>query len=182
MPVARHETMKLWKHFYLSSTMAIDESSQRRKCDTVTQLLILLTSCTLSFLMSFIHSLPLPSKLSLALILPIFHPAPSFPTHFVSPMVLNQTWSPWLISQFLPIQFSFFSPFSPLCFQFPTGLSSKLLVTMLGDGGGGVCKTSWGTQKLSPAFAWGIWSCTRTTFGCSALKTKINEKDKNTAC
>lgn len=123
MPVARHETVKLWKHFHLSSTMAIDKSSVRRKCDKITQLLILLTSYTLSFLRSFIHSLPLPSKLPLAPVLPTFHPASSFPTHSIFPMALNQTGPPWSVSSSL---FSFlFFPFSPLCFQFPAGLSSK---------------------------------------------------------
>lgn len=116
MPVARHETMKLWKHFHLSSTMAIDENSVRTKHDEITQFLILLTSCTLSFLRSFIHSLP-PSKLLLAPILPTFHPAPSFPTC----SIFNQTQPPWLISQFFSIQFSFF----PLLSPFPAGLSSK---------------------------------------------------------
>lgn len=98
--------MKLWKRFHLSSTMAVDESSVRRKCDEITQLLILLISCTLSFLRSFIHSLPLPSMLPLGPVLPTFHPAPSFPTCSIFPVVLNQTQPPWLISQFFPIQFS----------------------------------------------------------------------------
>lgn len=102
--------MKLWKCFHLSSTMAIDECSVRRKCDEITQLLILLTSCTLSFFRSFIHFLPLPCKLPLAPILPTFHPAPSFPTCSIFPVVLNQTQPPWLISWFFPIQFFFFSP------------------------------------------------------------------------
>lgn len=39
----------------------------------------------------------------------------------------------------------------------------------------------WGIQE-DPAFAWGTWNCTRDAFGCSALKIKIDKKDKNTTC
>lgn len=127
--------MKLWKRFHLSSTMAVDESSVRRKCDEITQLLILLISCTLSFLRSFIHSLPLPSMLPLGPVLPTFHPAPSFPTCSIFPVVLNQTQPPWLISQFFPTQFSS-PPVLSLSYasSFQLAFHQSLLVTMLGDG------------------------------------------------
>lgn len=86
-----------------------------------------------------------------------------------------------LVDQSVPSLFSsFFSPFSPSCFQFSTGLSPKSTCYHAWWWKWRGLQDSWGIQD--PAFASGTWNCTRAAFGCLAFKTKIDKKDKNTRC
>lgn len=80
-----------------------------------------------------------------------------------------------------PYSVFFFISALPYTSSFQLAFYQSLLVTMLGDGGGGVYKINWGIQQ-DPAFAWGTWNCTMADFGCSDLKIKINKKHKNATC
>lgn len=99
MPVARHETITLT----FSSFSHFDHRFKKKKwwdytAPNLTDFLhFVLSQVLYSFFVTSNQAAPAP-------ILPTFHPASSFPTCSIFPVVLNQTQPPWLISQFLPTQ------------------------------------------------------------------------------